>query len=198
MKSAWHVLDPEVMYWAPRQMRSIWGAESIFITENGCAASDVVADDGWVYDSDRVMFLRACLGQLQRATAEGVPVDGYFHWSAQDNFEWMDGFGNRFGLIYVDSTPWNGLRSSARTGSARSRGKTPCSDAMPADTRWGAAVADGREPCARQSRRRVRFWASRRAGAKPARGRPALERGEPVIRTENGRVSEEGAAQWVG
>ena len=36
------------------------------------------------------------------ATAEGVPVDGYFHWSAQDNLEWMDGFGNRFGLIYVD------------------------------------------------------------------------------------------------
>jgi beta-glucosidase len=102
MKSAWHVLDPEVMYWAPRQMRSIWGAESIFITENGCAASDVVAEDGQVYDSDRVMFLRACLGQLQRATAEGVPVDGYFHWSAQDNFEWMDGFGNRFGLVYVD------------------------------------------------------------------------------------------------
>jgi beta-glucosidase len=31
------------------------------------------------------MFLRACLGQLQRATAEGVPVDGYFHWSAQQN-----------------------------------------------------------------------------------------------------------------
>jgi beta-glucosidase len=102
MKSAWHVLDPEVMYWAPRQMRSIWGAESIFITENGYAASDVGADDGQVDDSDRVMFLRACLGQLQRATAEGVPVDGYFHWSAQDNFEWMDGFGNRFGLVYVD------------------------------------------------------------------------------------------------
>jgi beta-glucosidase len=102
MKSAWHVLDPEVMYWAPRQMQSIWGAQSIFITENGCAAADVVADDGRVYDSDRVMFLRACLGQLQRATAEGVPVDGYFLWSAQDNFEWMDGFGNRFGLVYVD------------------------------------------------------------------------------------------------
>jgi beta-glucosidase len=102
MQSAWHVLDPEVMYWAPRQMQSIWGARSTFITENGCGASDVVAEDGRVYDSDRVMFLRACLGQLQRATAEGVPVDGYFLWSAQDNFEWMDGFGNRFGLVYVD------------------------------------------------------------------------------------------------
>jgi beta-glucosidase len=102
MQSSWHVFDPEVMYWAPRQMRSIWGAESIYITENGCGASDVVAEDGRVYDSDRVMFLRACLGQLQRATAEGAPVDGYFLWSAQDNFEWMDGYGTRFGLVYVD------------------------------------------------------------------------------------------------
>ena len=102
MQSSWHVLDPEVMYWAPRQMQSIWGATSIFVTENGCAASDVLADDGRVYDTDRVMFLRACLGQLQRATSEGVPVDGYFLWSAQDNFEWVDGYGNRFGLVYVD------------------------------------------------------------------------------------------------
>jgi beta-glucosidase len=102
MQSSWHVFDPEVMYWAPRQMQSIWGTESIYITENGCGASDVVAEDGRVYDSDRVMFLRACLGQLQRATAEGAPVDGYFLWSAQDNFEWMDGYGTRFGLVYVD------------------------------------------------------------------------------------------------
>jgi len=102
MQSSWHVFDPEVMYWAPRQMQSIWGAESIFITENGCAAADVVAGDGRVYDSDRVMFMRACLGQLQRATSEGVPVDGYFLWSAQDNFEWVDGYGTRFGIVYVD------------------------------------------------------------------------------------------------
>jgi beta-glucosidase len=102
MQSSWHVLDPEVMYWAPRQVQSLWGAKSIFITENGCAASDVIASDGKVYDSDRVMFLRACLGQLQRATAEGVRVDGYFLWSAQDNFEWVAGYGDRFGIIYVD------------------------------------------------------------------------------------------------
>jgi len=102
MASSWHVLDPEVMYWGPRHVQSIWGAESIFVTENGCAASDVIAEDGRVYDTDRVMFLRACLGQLQRATAEGVPVEGYFLWSAQDNFEWVYGYGDRFGVIYVD------------------------------------------------------------------------------------------------
>jgi beta-glucosidase len=102
MASSWHIFDPEVVYWAPRHVKSLWDVDSIFITENGCAASDVVADDGKVYDSDRVMFLRACLGQLQRATSEGVPVDGYFLWSAQDNFEWTAGYGNRFGIIYVN------------------------------------------------------------------------------------------------
>jgi beta-glucosidase/6-phospho-beta-glucosidase/beta-galactosidase len=71
MGSAWHVFDPEVMYWAPRQVTSIWGPRPIFITENGCAAADQLSEDGHVYDSDRVMFLRACLGQLQRATSEG-------------------------------------------------------------------------------------------------------------------------------
>jgi beta-glucosidase len=102
MQSEWHIIGPEVMYWAPRNVQAVWGATSIYITENGCAASDVVSADGRVYDSDRVMFMRACLDQLQRATAGGVPIDGYFHWSAQDNFEWIYGYGNRFGLIYVD------------------------------------------------------------------------------------------------
>src|SRR5262245_8269235 len=96
------VFDPACIYRAPRHVQSLWGAKSIFITENGCGASDAVAGDGKVYDSDRIMFLRAYLTQLQRATADGVPVNGYFLWSAQDNFEWIDGFGNRFGVVYVD------------------------------------------------------------------------------------------------
>src|SRR5262245_8577834 len=102
MQSDWHVFDPTCLYWAPHHVQSLWGAKSIYITENGCGASDVVAGDGQVYDSDRIMFLRAYLTQLQRATADGVPVSGYFLWSAQDNFEWIDGYGNRFGIVYVD------------------------------------------------------------------------------------------------
>ena len=65
--------------------------------------------DGRVDDSDRIMFLRSHLAQLRRATAEGVPVKGYFHWSLMDNFEWSDGFANRFGLVYVD------FRTQSRT-----------------------------------------------------------------------------------
>ena len=71
-------------------------------TENGCAASDEMATDGNVYDSDLVMYLRNGLAQLQRASAEGVPVKGNFVWSAMDNLEWTEGFGTRFGMVHVD------------------------------------------------------------------------------------------------
>jgi beta-glucosidase len=95
-------IGPECLYWAPKFVQSLWGAKEIFITENGCAGDEVIADDGNIYDTDRVMFIRAHLTQLQRATDEGVPVGGYFYWSSQDNLEWTAGFGNRFGLVYVD------------------------------------------------------------------------------------------------
>jgi beta-glucosidase len=102
MFNSWLTLGPEALYWAPKFVQSLWGAKEIHITENGCASDDVVADDGKVYDTDRVMFLRSYLEQLQRATADGVPVKGYFQWSTMDNFEWNAGFGNRFGLVHVD------------------------------------------------------------------------------------------------
>jgi beta-glucosidase len=102
MLSSWHLLGPEVMYWAPRQMQSLWRPGEIYITENGCAASDEISAEGRVDDSDRIMFLRNHLGHLRRAAAEGIPVKGYFHWSLMDNFEWSDGFANRFGLLHVD------------------------------------------------------------------------------------------------
>jgi beta-glucosidase len=102
MASSWHLLGPEVLYWGPRLLHSIWNVKEIFITENGCAAADAVAADGSVSDTDRVMYLRNGMMQLQRATAEGVPVKGNFVWSLMDNFEWSSGFGTRFGLVYVD------------------------------------------------------------------------------------------------
>jgi beta-glucosidase len=57
---------------------------------------------GEVLDLDRVMYFRAYLGQVRRAVSEGYPVIGYFPWSLLDNFEWMDGYSKRFGMIRVD------------------------------------------------------------------------------------------------
>ena len=102
MASAWQYFGPEALYWAPRHLQKLWNVKEIYISENGCAASDEPASDGIVYDSDRIMFLRNYLAMLQRAIAEGVPVRGYFLWSLFDNFEWSSGYGSRYGLIHVD------------------------------------------------------------------------------------------------
>jgi beta-glucosidase len=102
MASAWQFFTPEALYWAPRHLQKIWNVKDIYITENGCGTADEPAADGVVYDTDRIMFLRSYLATLQRATAEGVPVRGYFLWSLFDNFEWISGYATRFGLIHVD------------------------------------------------------------------------------------------------
>lgn len=102
MASPWLTIGPEAMYWAPKLAAEAFGIKTIYITENGCSADDVVSHDGEVYDTDRVMYLNAYLTQLQRAVSEGVPVNGYFLWSLLDNFEWADGYSKRFGITYVD------------------------------------------------------------------------------------------------
>ena len=102
MDSTWLKIGPEAMYWAPRNVAKLWDVKSIYITENGTSAIDQPTADGNIYDVDRIMYLRNYLTHLQRATSEGVPVQGYFLWSLMDNFEWSDGFEKRFGLYWVD------------------------------------------------------------------------------------------------
>ena len=102
MYSPWLDVGPEAMYWLPRLVAETWGVKEMYITENGCSSDDKMAADGHIYDSDRVMYLRNYLTQLQRATADGIPVKGYFLWSLLDNFEWADGYSKRFGITYVD------------------------------------------------------------------------------------------------
>ena len=66
------------------------------------ANCDWVAQDGKVHDPQRIDFLSRHLGQLKRACRDGVEIDGYFLWSVMDNFEWAEGYKQRFGIIYVD------------------------------------------------------------------------------------------------
>ncbi len=74
----------------------------IYITENGLSCNDKLYLDGCVHDPDRIDFLHRYLLELKQAVENGVDVRGYFHWSFTDNFEWHNGYNERFGLVYVD------------------------------------------------------------------------------------------------
>ena len=100
----WLNIVPEAIYWGIRLMSEGAGKKElpIFITENGCADGLEPLSSGEVLDSDRIMYYRAYLRQVHRALAEGYPVVGYFPWSLLDNFEWMEGYSKRFGMIRTD------------------------------------------------------------------------------------------------
>ena len=74
----------------------------VYVTENGCSYGDGPGEDGRVHDDRRIEFLDAYLRALRQAQDEGVDVRGYFQWSLLDNFEWAEGYSQRFGLVHVD------------------------------------------------------------------------------------------------
>ncbi|QMU78655.1 beta-glucosidase [Streptacidiphilus sp. PB12-B1b] len=85
-------------------LRDRYGAAlpPITVTENGCSVADEPGPDGAVHDQPRIDYLAGHLDALAEAAAQGVDVRGYFTWSLIDNFEWAEGYHQRFGLVHVD------------------------------------------------------------------------------------------------
>ncbi len=65
----------------------------VYVTENGIATDD---------DTRRAAFIEAALDEVRACLDDGIDVRGYIHWSLLDNFEWMAGYGQHFGLVEVD------------------------------------------------------------------------------------------------
>ncbi len=84
--------DPEGLVPFLRLLDARYPDLAVVITENGYANHDVKRA------GSLVRHLDAC----REAIAEGLPLEGYYHWSLLDNFEWGMGFAVRFGLIAVD------------------------------------------------------------------------------------------------
>ncbi|GAA1477276.1 GH1 family beta-glucosidase [Nocardioides aestuarii] len=81
----------------------------IVITESGCSFDDVPDEHGVVDDQRRIDYLDAHLKAIATAIQRGVDIRGYYCWSLIDNFEWAEGYTQRFGLVHVD------FESQART-----------------------------------------------------------------------------------
>lgn len=98
--SDWPV-TPEAFYYGIRFLTERYPLP-LYITENGMSCHDNISADGRVHDPNRITFLDSYIGAMQRASDEGADVRGYFLWTFLDNFEWSDGYKQRFGIIYVD------------------------------------------------------------------------------------------------
>jgi beta-glucosidase len=97
----WQPITPDAHYYGPRFFHERYRLP-LFITESGLSTRDQIFLDGKVHDPQRIDYMHRTLLELRRAMKEGVPVEGYMAWSLLDNFEWADGYKQRFGLIYVD------------------------------------------------------------------------------------------------
>lgn len=94
-------ITPEAFYWTPKFLNERYKVP-VIITENGMSNIDLVHLDGKVHDPQRIDFLHRYIREVRRAIEDGVDIRGYFHWSLTDNFEWAEGYRQRFGLVYVD------------------------------------------------------------------------------------------------
>ena len=78
----------------------------IYVTESGIGTDQ---------DARRVAWLDACVAEVRRCLAEGINVKSYIYWSLLDNFEWLEGYSKRFGLVSVDrQTFTRTMKPSAR------------------------------------------------------------------------------------
>ncbi|BDV30722.1 GH1 family beta-glucosidase [Microbacterium terricola] len=74
----------------------------IIVAENGASFPEPDAVDGAIQDDDRIAYLRGHIAAVGEARDRGVRIDEYTVWSLLDNFEWAEGFTQRFGLVHVD------------------------------------------------------------------------------------------------
>ena len=89
---------------------------SIMVTENGAAFPDPRPLDGdELDDRERSAYLADHIEAAARALDDGVRLNGYFAWSLLDNFEWAEGYRQRFGIVQVDYA--NMRRSVKASGS---------------------------------------------------------------------------------
>lgn len=93
---------PDALHHLLVRLTRDYGRPPIEITENGCSYGDGPDARGVVNDVRRIDFYRGYLAALHRAILDGADVRGYHAWSLLDNFEWAEGYAQRFGLVWVD------------------------------------------------------------------------------------------------
>ena len=78
----------------------------IIITENGISDSR---------DDRREKYIRQSLYAVSKAIKDGFDIRGYYYWTLMDNFEWAEGYTQKFGLYEVNlNTQERRLRNGSK------------------------------------------------------------------------------------
>ena len=83
---------PEALEATIRQAARVSGC-AVIVTENGIGTAD---------DTRRIAYTQRALEGVLRCLKDGIDVRGYIHWSLLDNYEWLEGYRPKFGLVEVD------------------------------------------------------------------------------------------------
>ncbi|KAI5634549.1 glycosyl hydrolase family 1 domain-containing protein [Phthorimaea operculella] len=105
--SSWLKFAPWGFYKLLTAIRIKYNNPPVYITENGMSTR------GGLEDDERIRYYVQYLDAMLDAIDEGSDVRGYTPWSIMDNFEWLQGYTERFGLYEVD------FESPARTRTPR-------------------------------------------------------------------------------
>ena len=91
--------------WAPglydllTRIKNDYKKVPLVLTENGIPDDDL---QHGLNDQARIDYLRSHFQQAARAIQAGVPLEGHYVWAFLDNFEWAEGYTQRWGLTHVD------------------------------------------------------------------------------------------------
>ncbi len=97
--ASWQQIHAEGLYDLLMRLKADYPAIPIIITENG------IPDNGpdlTTSDDYRVSFLRDHFVQANRAITDGSLLEAHYVWSLLDNFEWAEGYTQRWGIVAVD------------------------------------------------------------------------------------------------
>ncbi|CAH0552234.1 unnamed protein product [Brassicogethes aeneus] len=103
-----------IVPWGTRKflswLKNTYNNPEIIITENG------VSDDGRLDDDVRIHYYTEYLSAILEAIhTDKVNVSGYLAWSLLDNFEWLAGYTEKFGLYHVDFSSPNRTRTAKKS-----------------------------------------------------------------------------------
>lgn len=94
-------IEPQGLAHVVKDLYGRYTLPEFYITENG-AADNTEVDNGAVSDTMRLDYIATHLSVAADLIAENYPLKGYFAWSLMDNFEWAEGYSQRFGIVHVD------------------------------------------------------------------------------------------------